>query len=240
MLSLKRVMVLGANGAIGSAWVDSLLASNECESVIAVVRSHHHVGDAVDSRVTYWVVDFDDESAIEEQFSQLDIELDAILVCTGVLHADELQPERSFIKFSRDNFMAVVEANTTVPMLAAKYGLPKLAKNKPVLFMALSARVGSISDNGLGGWYSYRASKAALNMLIKCLAIEYQRKNPHGMVVGMHPGTVDSGLSKPFQRNVPTLFSPAESVNYQQQVIKSLSAQATGKVFAWDGQVIEP
>ena len=108
------------------------------------------------------------------------------------------------------------------------------------MFAALSARVGSIEDNRLGGWHSYRASKAALNMFIKCMAIEQSRTNKHSIVAGLHPGTVDSRLSKPFQRNVPAggLFTPADAADKLFTVLEGLSPEDSGGVFAWDGSRI--
>jgi NAD(P)-dependent dehydrogenase (short-subunit alcohol dehydrogenase family) len=115
-----------------------------------------------------------------------------------------------------------------------------LARNRKSAFAALSARVGSISDNRLGGWHSYRASKAALNMLLKTLSIELTRVNPHALCVALHPGTVDSRLSKPFQANVPKgkLFSPQVAASHLLTVIDGLTPEQSGKVFAWDGREI--
>ena len=106
----------------------------------------------------------------------------------------------------------------------------------------MSARVGSISDNKLGGWYAYRSSKAALNMMIKNLSIEVGRRNKKAILVGLHPGTVDSNLSKPFQNNVPAekLFSPETSVVHLLKVLFNLKLENTGKIYAWDGSEIEP
>ena len=110
------------------------------------------------------------------------------------------------------------------------------------IFAALSARVGSISDNQLGGWYAYRASKAALNMIIKTAAIEVRRRNPHAIVVGLHPGTVDSDLSKPFQGNVPEgkLFTPDFAAGKLLTVLEGLAPAQTGRCFGWDGEEILP
>ena len=126
--------------------------------------------------------------------------------------------------------------------MIAKYFLPKLNREKRSIFAALSARVGSISDNQLGGWYSYRASKAALNMVIKNIAIEISRFNKKAIIVGLHPGTVDSNLSKPFQVNVPygKLFTPEFSTQKLVEVLRSLTSKQSGKCFAWDGQEILP
>jgi NAD(P)-dependent dehydrogenase (short-subunit alcohol dehydrogenase family) len=135
-----------------------------------------------------------------------------------------------------------LHANTVVPALVAKYFLPKLSKTNRSVFAALSARVGSISDNRLGGWYAYRASKAALNMIIKTAAIEMQRVNKHAIVVGLHPGTVDSALSKPFQARVPEdrLFTPAYAADRLITVLGQLQPADTGQCWDWQGLPIQP
>jgi len=127
--------------------------------------------------------------------------------------------------------------NTIGPALVAKHFLPLLSKDRKAVFAALSARVGSISDNRLGGWHAYRASKAALNMMIRTLSIELARQKPKALCVGLHPGTVDTDLSKPFQARVAKdkLFSPAHSARCLLTVLDGLGPEENGGVFAWDG-----
>jgi len=168
--------------------------------------------------------------------------LDLVIVANGILHDGELMPEKSLRDLSQEKFQHVFEVNTITPALIAKHFLPKLNKQQTSIFAALSARVGSISDNRLGGWYSYRASKAALNMVIKTASIEVKRRNKHAIIVGLHPGTVDSNLSKPFQRNVPEgdLFTPEYSANKLLDVLDNLTLEQTGKCFAFDGTEVYP
>jgi len=130
--------------------------------------------------------------------------------------------------------------NAIGPALVAKHFLPLLTRERKAMFAALSARVGSIEDNQLGGWHAYRASKAALNMLLKTLSIELARQNPTAICVGLHPGTVDTRLSEPFQRGVPEgkLFSPQKSARHLLNVFDTLSPEQSGQIFAWDGQRI--
>ena len=132
--------------------------------------------------------------------------------------------------------------NTIGPALIAKHALPLLPKTGKSVFAALSARVGSISDNGLGGWHSYRASKAALNMLLKNFAIELKFKRKEAVCIGLHPGTVDTGLSQPFQKNVADgkLFTPAYSAARLLSVIDGAAPADSGKCFAWDGAEVAP
>jgi NAD(P)-dependent dehydrogenase (short-subunit alcohol dehydrogenase family) len=135
----------------------------------------------------------------------------------------------------------VFEINTIGPALVAKHFLALLPREGKSIFAALSARVGSISDNNIGGWHSYRASKAALNMVLKNVAIETARKYKDTAVIGLHPGTVDTGLSLPFQRQVEAdkLFSPEKSVHYLLNVLNKIDSKDTGKIFAWDGKEIQ-
>jgi NAD(P)-dependent dehydrogenase (short-subunit alcohol dehydrogenase family) len=138
--------------------------------------------------------------------------------------------------------MRAFQINAVGPALVAKHFLPLMSREGRSVFAALSARVGSISDNRSGGWYSYRAAKAALNMLIQTLALEHARKFPLGVCVGIHPGTVDTNLSKPFQRGVPSerLFSPDLSAAHILRLVQDLTTADSGGLFAWDGTRIAP
>jgi NAD(P)-dependent dehydrogenase (short-subunit alcohol dehydrogenase family) len=134
----------------------------------------------------------------------------------------------------------VFSVNTIGPALVAKHFVPLLAQRERCVFAALSARVGSIGDNRLGGWYAYRASKSALNQILRTLAIEVARSRPEAIVVGLHPGTVASGLSRPFRPDSTAdgVFSPEESAAHLLRVLDGLKADDTGGVFAWDGSLI--
>ena len=141
-----------------------------------------------------------------------------------------------------DAMVALYRVNTVGPALIAEHMIQALPKDRRSVFAALSARVGSIGGNRLGGWHSYRASKAALNMIIANLAIELRRTRPHAITIGLHPGTVDTSLSAPFQKRVAEgkLFSPSSSARHLLSVIDSLTDTASGTVMAWDGQRILP
>ena len=144
-------------------------------------------------------------------------------------------------QISADNFKKVININTIGPALVGRFFLPLLDNKNPSVFSFLSARVGSISDNKLGGWHAYRASKASLNMLIKNFGIELSRTNKLAKVIGLHPGTVDTELSKPFQKNVSEnkLFTPQFSAHAMTNVINGLKEGDSGSVFAFDGSKIE-
>ena len=161
-----------------------------------------------------------------------------MIVATGILHnGGDIMPEKSMRDLSARAMSAVFETNCIGPTILAKHFLPHMRKGAKSVFAALSARVGSISDNRLGGWLSYRASKAALNMALKTLSIEHARRFPDALIVGLHPGTVATALSEPFSSNVPAgkLFPPDRAARQLLEVIDSLGPSDTGNTFAWDG-----
>ena len=159
-----------------------------------------------------------------------------VFVATGVLH-DGQEPERSYRTLGADHMLRDYRINTVGPALVAKHFLPLLPKDQRATFAALSARVGSIGDNRLGGWHSYRASKAALNMVLKNLSIEMARTHPLAVIAGLHPGTVATDLSAPFQKGVAPgkLFDADYSAERLLAVLDGLSPKDSGGVFAWDG-----
>jgi NAD(P)-dependent dehydrogenase (short-subunit alcohol dehydrogenase family) len=164
-----------------------------------------------------------------------------VIVATGLLHTANKGPEKSLRQLDPDWMMENYHINAVGPALVAKHFLPIMAKQGPICFAALSARVGSISDNRLGGWHSYRASKAALNMFIRNIAIEWQRKNAQSVVVGLHPGTVETQLSAPFKGNpVHERFVPARAAADMLGVLASLKPEQSGQIFAYDGSVVIP
>lgn len=235
-----NVAVIGASGGIGGAFCEVLAADPGVTRLFAFSRRETALpGEAA----TWHAIDITDEGSIEAAAASTgDFELDLVLVLTGILHrGDDLRPERRLSELDPASLAAVLAINATGPALVAKHFLPKLRQRKKTLFAALSARVGSISDNRLGGWASYRASKAALNQLVKTIAIEQGRRHPNSIVVTLHPGTVDTRLSKPFTGSTPDdkLFSPRQSAGYLLKVIDELEPADSGGLFAWDGSRIE-
>lgn len=231
----KHIAVHGASGAIGTAVVNHLLSEFPSAQIHACARRAIQFHD---DRVSSHIIDYTHESSIADAAKRMTDHqpLDCVIVTTGMLHSDTIRPEKSLRDLNHEQLLELYRVNTVIPTLIAKYFIPCLSKQSRSIFAALSARVGSISDNRLGGWYSYRASKAALNMIIKTLAIETSRKNKQAIVVGLHPGTVDSDLSKPFQANVAddALFTPEHSAEHLVSVISKLESSDTGKCFAWD------
>ncbi len=236
----KNIVLIGANGALGNAFLQAF-AERGVHTIYAFSRCP--VDTPIDG-VIYGTMAYLDETSIAEavKATQHTGALDKVIVATGILHTDTITPEKSLKHLSAQNMQMVFTANTVVPTLLAKYFLPCLNRKQKAVFAVLSARVGSISDNRLGGWYAYRTAKAGLNMMVRGLSIEMHRTHPHAVVVGLHPGTVDSNLSKPFQGNVPAgkVFSPSQSVSYLLSVLDTLTVDHTGRCFAWDGAEVYP
>jgi NAD(P)-dependent dehydrogenase (short-subunit alcohol dehydrogenase family) len=226
-------VVIGASGGIGGALVAQLSDDPSFGTVFALARSF--AGDEH--------IDLTDEASIAAAAARLSAPLRLVMVATGALQGPGFpQPEKTFRALDPVALMESFRVNTVGPALVAKHLLPLMAPAGKTVFAALSARVGSIGDNRAGGWHAYRASKAALNMILRNLAIEVGRRNPEAICVGLHPGTVDTGLSRPFQRGVSEgkLFTPTVSARHLLGVIDGLTASDSGHVLAWDGQMIVP
>lgn len=234
-----NVAVIGASGGIGAAFVQALAGDHKVKTLYAFSRSGSNFNDP---RIISEHIDICDEGSIQNAAACISAELDVLIIASGVLHGEGFEPEKSMRDLDYEQMDKVFAVNSYGPALLFKHFLPLLPRERRSLAVALSARVGSISDNGIGGWYSYRASKAALNMLIKCFSIEMARKYRQAVIAGLHPGTVDTALSEPFQSNVKPgkLFSPAQSAGYLLKVMDALKPEDSGKCFAWDGQEIAP
>ena len=238
-----RIAVIGTSGGIGGAVVQSIAKGVPSAQILALSR-RGAASTASNSNTITGAIDIENEKTIDDAAALARARLgslDLVIVATGLLHdSDGLSPEKSWRTLDSTAMERAFRINTIGPALIAKHFLPLLASDAKSVFACLSARVGSIGDNRLGGWYAYRASKAALNMMIKSLSIELKRRNPAAICVGLHPGTVDTPLSEPFQANVPDgkLFAPARAADALLSVIDGLDGKDSGDVFAWDGQRI--
>jgi NAD(P)-dependent dehydrogenase (short-subunit alcohol dehydrogenase family) len=236
-----NVAVIGASGGIGGALANDL---ERCQAVSKVFRLSRSSPRSEDRKGAWLHLDLENETSIAEAAAAIERlvgELHLVILATGILHeGDRFQPEKTWRVLTGSTMESAFRVNTIGPALVAKHFLPLLARDRKSVFAALSARVGSIEDNHFGGWYAYRTSKAALNMLIKTLSIELARRNQHALCVGLHPGTVDTGLSKPFQGRVTEgkLFSAALSARHLLTVLDNLSPENTGCLYAWDGSKI--
>jgi len=237
-----KVAIIGASGSIGKAFVDHFLKSRETKKLYLFSRSDINFDDI---RITNHFIDIEDEQSIKKAASLIpDNEcLHYIIITTGILFTRNITPEKSIKDLSYEKFNKLYAVNTVGPALIAKHFIQKLSKDNKSIFAVLSARIGSISDNILGGWYSYRCSKSALNMLIKNLSIEIRRRNPNLIAVGLHPGTVKSKLSEPFSsassHNSNNIFTADYSVSKMINVLENLTTEDSGKLFAWDGKEID-
>ena len=235
------VAVFGASGGIGGALVRILAADPSVSTVLALSRGKL---DLQLDNVESVFVDFADPDSIDRAAAHASAfaPLDLVIIATGVLHVDDaIRPEKSLQEIDAQAMSRVFQVNTVGPTLAAARFLPYMRKGRKTVLAALSARVGSIGDNRLGGWVSYRASKAALNMAMRTCAIEQARRNRESIVAALHPGTVSTRLSAPFSRRVPAdkLFSPDRAATQLLQVIDGLTPADSGGFFAWDGTRIE-
>ncbi|MCR5870621.1 MULTISPECIES: SDR family NAD(P)-dependent oxidoreductase [unclassified Sphingomonas] len=231
-MSGGSAVVIGATGGIGSAIADALEEEAAHAKVWRFGRSL--AGDAH--------LDLTDEASIEAAAARVadGPPPSLIFVATGILGEGERGPEKALRDLDPDWLARVFAINTIGPALIAKHFLPLMARTGTPVFAALSARVGSISDNRLGGWHGYRASKAALNMLIRNFAIDARRRNDRSIVIGLHPGTVDTQLSAPFRGTIAPgkLFDAERAALQLLDVVEGLKPGDSGKCFAWDGAEI--
>lgn len=230
-----RAIIFGASGGVGHAVVRSLAADPRCGNIIAASRTATGIAGA--ESVPF---DLECEDSIASCLAKATQEgpLDLIIVATGLLHGAGMKPEKSWRALDADALARSFRVNAIGPALIAKHALEHLPKDRKSVFAALSARVGSISDNRLGGWHGYRSSKAALNMMVRNFALELERRNPLAVCVTFHPGTVDTDLSKPFRSGAKHLFTPEQSAAHLLRVIDRLEPADTGQLIAWDGSVI--
>lgn len=234
-MTRRTAIIIGASGGIGRAMADMLEQEDDFDRVVRLSRQ-------TDSPVPLDLTSEDSIISAARWLKEQNIEPSLVFIATGLLHSADKGPEKSMRELDTDWMLENYQINAVGPALVAKHFLPLMSKEGIIRFAALSARVGSVSDNRLGGWYGYRAAKAALNMIVRNLSIEWTRKNKRSIIVALHPGTVDTGLSKPFQGNVPPgkLFDPERAALQLLDVLEGLKPVDSGKIFAWDGEEIRP
>jgi NAD(P)-dependent dehydrogenase (short-subunit alcohol dehydrogenase family) len=219
-----RTLVLGAGGAIGSAFGDHLRADARCAQVTMLGRHTHPALDVASEA----------SIAAAAQAVREAAPFHLIVLATGILHASGIQPEKRLADLQAASMEAVLRINTIGPALVLRHFAPLLDRQRSVMAL-LSAKVGSIGDNRLGGWYGYRASKAALNMVVKTAAIEMRRTHPGAVLAALHPGTVKSALSRPF-RGDEIGREPAVATREMLAALDALRAEDSGCFLAYDGQ----
>ncbi len=240
-------LVVGASQGIGLEFVKQLLKHHNTNRIYGTYRNKDSASSLISLESSYGnkfrclEMDITQENDISEGIKTISEEikqLHLVIYCVGILHDGDFQPEKSLRQINSDNLLRYFQINSIGAVLLAKHIMPLLRHKEGSMFASISAKVGSIGDNRLGGWYGYRASKAALNMFIKTISIEYSRRCPKTIVVALHPGTTDTRLSQPFQKNVPPekLFSTERTVTQLLSVMAGLDMRNSGEFFSWDGQ----
>jgi NAD(P)-dependent dehydrogenase (short-subunit alcohol dehydrogenase family) len=237
------VLIVGASQGIGLGFVRQFLDMDRIDRVYATYRQIETATELLainHDRLQCLQLDLTIEAEIERAIAIIKTETSTLhyaINCVGILHDDNLQPEKSLRQIDSDRLTRYFQVNAISAILLAKHIQPLLKHSDRSIFATISAKVGSIGDNHLGGWYGYRASKTALNMLMKTTAIEYKRTCPNAIVVTLHPGTTDTRLSLPFQRNVPPekLFTIDRTSHQLLAVIDKLTPTDSGEFFSWDG-----
>jgi NAD(P)-dependent dehydrogenase (short-subunit alcohol dehydrogenase family) len=239
-----NIVLAGASGAIGQALLQQLLAMPNTQTVYVLHRTDMANG-VLDSRVRLVACDITQTLDLQGLAARLkadEININVLMNATGLLHSEVLQlkPEKALSQLNLNALQHSFALNAFAPILLLQAVLPSIAKQNPAWIVNLSARVGSISDNRLGGWYAYRAAKSAQNQLFKTAAIELSRSHPQAICLQLHPGTVDSALSKPFQAGVAAdkLFTPEQSAAYLLQVIASKTPADTGTFWDWNNTAV--
>ncbi len=250
---MRDAWVLGSSQGIGLGFVQRFLRQESVRHVYATYRSVESAAPLLalaaeyGDRLTCIPLDITDEAQVIQAIETIAAHQSAgqsaghqlgwVVNCIGILHQGDLQPEKSLRQICPENLMTYFQVNSMGSVLVAKHLAPMLKSCDRVIFATLSAKVGSIGDNHLGGWYGYRASKAALNMFMRSIALEYRRTCKGTIVVVLHPGTTETNLSEPFRRGVPPekLFSIDRTVTQLMQVMNQLTPEDSGEFFSWDG-----
>ena len=221
-----QAMVIGGTGGIGAAILSALAGNGGYEQTLGLSRSD---------------LDIEDEAniaAVAAQVAAAPVPTRLIIDATGFLHGGGQTPEKSLRDISFDKLAHSFAVNAIGPALLMKHFLPILPRKGYAVFATLSARVGSIGDNQLGGWYGYRASKAALNQLVRTAAVELRRSRPQACCVALHPGTVATPLSSPFTKSDLNVRTPEAAAIELLKVIDRLSPEMSGGFFDHHGHVI--
>ena len=234
-------IVIGAGSAIGRALIERW-SREGATPILAVARTVDAMAAVEPLGVQTQQCDYGETAlaALATQLQEQSADITRLVICNGVLQGEGYRPERALNQLETNAMQQVFEVNTFLPMRVLASLAAVLKRSEAPRIAVLSARVGSIGDNGLGGWYSYRGSKAALNMMLRCAALEMRRVNPAAKIMAYHPGTVDTPLSEPFQANVAPekLFSPARAAEALDTILSSLEADGELSYLDWRGEII--
>jgi NAD(P)-dependent dehydrogenase (short-subunit alcohol dehydrogenase family) len=240
-----NALIVGASRGIGLEFVRQLSRNDQIERLYAACRSPETATELLklaeqEPKLQLLPLDVTEEAQIQSAIGHIQTQtpqLHAVINCVGLLHDGDFQPEKGLRQIDTEKLLRYFQVNSISAILLAKHLVPLFKHTQPSLLATLSAKVGSIEDNQIGGWYGYRASKAAQNMLMKNAAIEYKRSCPNTIIAQLHPGTTDTQLSQPFQRNVPPekLFSTERTVTQLLDVLAGLSITDSGNFWSWNG-----
>ena len=239
----QQTLIIGANSGIAIAIAKRMESTNNT-GLILISRDLSAYTDRVDEDINKILVENYQPQSIEMAINQLSqchqAPITQVYICHGVLHDQHIQPEKRLEDFNAESFQEVMTINALTPMLWLQKLTPYLTSPTPCKIVVFSARVGSISDNHLGGWYSYRASKAALNMMLRTATIELARRAKNIKIIAFHPGTTDTPLSKPFQKNVPAnkLFTSDFVAQQLLQIVEESVIDGELSYLDWQGEAI--
>lgn len=246
MINCHTALVVGASRGVGLAITRHLLQEQAIRRIYATYREPGTAAGLLelnDERLHTFRADVtkpEDLQGIAASMQANGDHPDWVINAAGILHEHGRQPEKSLSQCRQDWLMRLFLVNSVGPLMLAKAVIPLMRKDRPGHFAVLSAMVGSIEDNRLGGWYGYRASKAALNQLMRTLAVECRRSHPQLCITAIHPGTTDTSLSRPFQANVKPgkLYTPAQSAARILRQVSAVKAEQSGHFINWDGKPI--
>lgn len=241
-----HALVYGASGGLGLALCEQLLAHDGIALVWACARQAEAHAELAElerrhgPRLRRLDVDVLNETDLAARLADVTPRLDLLLCASGLLQGEQARAEKSLAQVAPAGLLESYLANAVLPVLLIKQLTPLLKGHHPCQVAALSARVGSIGDNRLGGWYGYRMAKAALNQGLRCASIELARLNPESCVLALHPGTTDTALSRPFQARVPAeqLFTPSYAAERLLAVLAARTPAETGSFWDWQGQQV--
>lgn len=242
---MEKIVIIGATSAIAMALTDELVDNSEAH-IYAIARKAPTHGEGSE-QVTWFETDHSPDQIKETLalIKQAEGHITRVFICTGMLHGknengEQISPEKKIEQFSEFQFNQIMQVNVLIPTLWIQHLIEVCKQTEPCVITVFSARVGSISDNRLGGWYCYRMSKAALNMMIKTAAIEYARRAKNVKLLAFHPGTTDTPLSKPFQANVPAgkLFTPQFVAQQLMKITDSIEFDNQAQFIDWQNQTV--
>ena len=239
----QTTLIIGANSAIAKALALQVIKESDTKLIVVTRDTSFYQHEQFNNSKVISIKDYQESSistVVQDISKDKTTSINQVFICHGLLHNNNINPEKRLQEFSAESFTEILTANTITPVLWLKNLVPILKGKQPCKVVVFSARVGSISDNKIGGWYSYRASKAAVNMLLKSAAVELSRTAKNIKLISFHPGTTDTPLSKPFQKNVPEskLFTSEFVAKQLLQIVSENEVDGEASFLDWQGKTI--